>query len=326
MKRVIVENYGPPEVLTVKNSEPPASGPGPGEVLVKVLRAGVNPVDTYRRSGTQGYSPDLPFCPGFEASGVIEALGPDIPYQYLKIGQPVYLGWSTTGTYGQWCIVKAEHTFPLPKDLNYQQGAGLFIPYFTGYRALKIVGGATAHSKVLVHGASGSVGMAIIQWAKYYSIPVWGTAGSEESYREVIEHGAEDCFFHHSPGYLDEIKEKQLTFDLIIEMNAHLGLETDLNLLRPSGKIVVVGSRGTTEITPRKLMGSETLIQGVSLARSSSKELWETHEQIIKAAKKGFIKPRIAIELPLDYAYLAHRLVMESPSKGKIILNTEGKT
>jgi NADPH2:quinone reductase len=321
MKRIIVENYGGPEVLKLHDSDPPS--PGPGELLVKLHASGINPVDTYRRSGSQGYTPDLPFCPGFEGAGEILAIGPpsagDGPFSFSP-GDRVYVGWSISGTYGQWCLADAAQVFPLPMGLGWAEGAALFVNYFTAYRALVIRGGALPGEKVLVHGASGGVGLAALQWCGFMGNPVWGTAGSETGMDLVSRWGAEDTADHRSPTAVAALADAAGGFDIILEMRSDLNLEADLDMLAPGGRVMVIGSRGETTITPRKTMGIEADIRGVVLFRSTAPENLAIHRALEKGVASRDIQPVVHSEYPLADAPRAHRELMEQPAAGKRIL------
>ncbi|NCN04764.1 MAG: NADPH:quinone reductase [Spirochaetales bacterium] len=334
MKRIVVRSYGSPDQLTLEDSQPPS--PGPGQVLVHLSAAGVNPVDTYRRAGTQGYTPDLPFTPGFEGAGVVAAVGADgqpvsagqgtpaakgNPAPALVVGQRVYVGWSVSGTYGQWCIADRSQVFALPPSLSFFQGAGLFVPYFTAYRGMVFRGGVQKGAKVLIHGASGGVGSAALFWASYLGLLAWGTAGSSEGVQRVLNQGALGCWNHRYPGYWVIMAREVGRFDLILEMNAHTNLQGDLGLLSPAGRVMVVGSRGDIAITPRRLMGIEGDIRGVVLAKNTGEENHLTAVELERALEQGghIPEPRV---FPLSQASEVHRLVESGEaSSGKMVLD-----
>ena len=328
MKRIVVRSYGPPDHMTLEDSQPPV--PEPGQILVYLTAAGVNPVDTYRRAGTQGYTPELPFTPGFEGAGVVAAIGtpavPDTPAALgpapaLVMGQKVYVGWSISGTYGQWCIADRSQVFTLPPSLSFFQGAGLFVPYFTAYRGLVLRGRVQKGAKVLVHGASGGVGSAALFWANYLGLQVWGTAGSPEGVQRVLEQGAIGCWNHRDPGYREVMAREVGGFDLILEMSAHTNLQGDLGLLAPAGRVMIVGSRGDIEITPRRLMGIEGDIRGVVLAKNTQDENRTTAAELERALDLGGYIPEPQV-FPLSQAPEVHRLVESGKaSSGKIVLD-----
>jgi len=175
MKAIQVHAFGPPEKMTFEDL--PAPLPGPGQVVVSVKAAGVNPVDTYIRSGL--YRPDLklPYTPGIDAGGVIQAIGEGVNHR--SVGQRVYVAWSLTGTYAEQVLCNEFQTHPLPDSVSFGQGAAIGVPYGAAYRALFQRAGAQAGESVLVHGASGGVGIAAIQLARKAGMRVIGTVGTE---------------------------------------------------------------------------------------------------------------------------------------------------
>ncbi len=319
MKRIVVSQYGGPEKLVLQDS--PAQKPDPGQVLVHLQAAGVNPVDGYRRAGSHGYNPPLPFTPGFEGAGVVADLGDGVTG--LEVGQSVYVGWSVTGTYGQWCLAASHRVFPLPSGLSMEQAAGLFVPYFTAYRALVHRGQFRKGDKILIHGASGSVGLAAIQWCVFLGLVPWGTAGSSHGVQRVLNAGAVGCEDHGETDYLNKLKEQSGGFDGILEMNAHLNLDKDLDVLTVGGRVVVIGSKGEVSLNPRKTMGIEADIRGMVLMKADEGELEETHLALVQGVSRGVIRPWVGKVLPIKQAPQAHELMDRSPSEGKIILSTE---
>jgi NADPH2:quinone reductase len=161
MKAIQVSRFGPPEVLELSEVEDPACADD--ECIVKIHAIGVNPVDTYIRSGTYGERP-LPYIPGSDAAGVVSAVG-HLVHRW-KVGDRVYLAGSLSGTYAEQARCHPEQLHPLPDSVSFAQGAALYVPYSTAYRALFQRGQAVTGEWVLIHGASGGVGLAAVQWAR----------------------------------------------------------------------------------------------------------------------------------------------------------------
>src|ERR1700751_3533141 len=154
MKAIVVHEFGGPEVL--KLEEVPSPKPATGQVLVRIHAAGVNPYDTYMRAGTYAIKPPLPYTPGSDAAGVIEAVGDGV--KKVKPGDRVYTAKTLTGAYAQYALALEEQVHPLPERISFAQGAGIWVPYGTAYHALHHSAVAHASETVLVHGASGGVG------------------------------------------------------------------------------------------------------------------------------------------------------------------------
>src|SRR5437870_3041880 len=229
MKAIRVSEFGGPEVLKLQDVPDPK--PDSGQVLVRVKAAGVNPADTYIRSGTYARKPNLPYTPGMDAAGVVEAVGPNV--KRFKAGDRVYTSGSITGAYAELTVCEESRVHPLPSKVSFAQGAALGVPYGTAYRALFQRGHAKAGETLLVHGASGGVGIACVQFARAFGMTVIGTAGTEKGLALVTAQGAHHVADHRTPDY-----EKKITaftdvrgVDLITEMLANVNLAKDLSLL-----------------------------------------------------------------------------------------------
>ena len=318
MQAIRVHSFGPPESLQFE--EIPAPEPGPGEILVRIAAAGVNPVDTYIRSGAYGKLPALPYTPGIDGAGTVESLGGPVPG--LLPGQRVYLSGSLTGTCAQFALCSPSQVHPLPDSLSPAQGAALGIPYATADFALYSRGKALPGESLLIHGGTGSVGMALLQTARHLRLRVFATGGTPDGCRLLLEAGAEEAFDHTAPGYESALLAASGGggFPLIVEMLANVNLARDLQLLAPGGRIVIVGSRGPAEINPRELMARNADIRGVMLFGAGGAELAETHTRIQQGALEGWLRPRIARELPLAQAAEAHHLVLQRGINGKLVL------
>jgi len=318
MKAIRVHTFGEPEVMRLEDI--PALAPGPAEVVVKLYAAGVNPVDTYIRSGM--YRPDLklPYTPGLDGAGVIGAVGSGVKHR--QVGQRVYVAWSLTGTYAEEVLCKEFQTHPLPEGVSFGQGAAIGVPYGAAYRALFQRAHAVAGESVLVHGASGGVGIAAVQLARAAGMRVIGTAGSEEGKSLVQAHGAHHVLNHHTAGYLDRLQELTCGqgIDVILEMLANVNLDRDLGVLAKGGRVVVIGSRGRIEVDPRTAMGQEASILGMTLYNASDRELASMHAAFVEGLGNGTLRPEVSRELPLADAATAHHAVMEASTFGKIVL------
>ncbi len=318
MKAIRVKEFGEPEVMQLE--EVPGLTPGPSEVVVKLYAAGVNPVDIYIRSGM--YRPDLelPYTPGLDGAGVISAIGSKVKHR--QAGQRVYVAWSLTGTYAEEVLCKEFQTHPLPEGVSFGQGAAIGVPYGAAFRALFQKAHVVAGDSVLVHGASGGVGIAAVQLARAAGLRVIGTAGTEEGKVLVLAQGAHYVLNHRSDGYLDKLQELTCGqgVDVILEMLANVNLDRDLGVLATGGRVVVIGSRGRVEIDPRTAMGRESAILGMTLYNASDKELVSMHAAFVEGLGNGTLRPVVSRELPLTDAATAHHAVMEASTFGKIVL------
>jgi NADPH2:quinone reductase len=318
MKAIRVREFGPPEVM--KLEEVADLAPGAGQVLVRVKAAGVNPVDTYIRSGTYAVKPSLPYTPGMDGAGTVEAVGPGV--SGVKPGDRVYIAGSASGTYAELALCEPWQVQPLPERVTFAQGAAVYVAYATAYRALFIRARAQAGETVLVHGASGGVGIAAVQIARAAGLKVIGTGGSEKGRRLVAEQGAHHVLDHRAAGYLDDVMKltEGRGVDLVLEMLANVNLGKDLTLLARGGRVVVIGSRGTVEIDPRATMSREASILGMTLLNASRQELASIHAAIVAGLENGTLNPVVGKEFSLKDAAAAHHAVMEPGAYGKIVL------
>jgi NADPH:quinone reductase len=318
MKAIQVRQFGGPEVLELQ--EIPTPKPGPGQILVRVHAAGVNPYDTYMRAGTYAIKPQLPYTPGSDAAGTVEAVGDGV--KKAKAGDRVYTAKTLSGAYAEFALTDESQVEPLPQKISFAQGSGLWVPYGTAYTALYHHAHARPSETVLIHGASGGVGSAAIQFAHAAGMTVLGTAGSQRGLDLILKEGADKAFDHSKPAHADEI----LKFtggrgvDVILEMAAHVNLATDLKLLATNGRVIVIGNRGEITINPRDLMSRRSLVRGFTLWAATESEIADIHAAIAAGLENGALRPIVGKEIPLKDAALAHQEVLAPGSFGKIVL------
>lgn len=319
MKAIRVTQFGEPEAMQWQ--EVPTPVPTASQILIRVKAAGVNPVETYIRSGKYARLPVLPYTPGSDAAGVVEAVGAEV--REFQPGDRVYTSGSPSGTYAEFALGEIAQVHRLPERVTFPQGAALGTAYATAYRGLVQRGQAVAGETVLIHGASGGVGTAAVQIARAGGLTVFGTAGTEPGRQLVREQGAHEAFDHHAPDYLTEILARtgDRGVDVIIELLANENLGKDLKALGRGGRVVVIGSRGKVEIDPRDTMLREADIRGMVLANAPAADLAAIHAALIAGLEEGRLRPIIAQEIPLAEAPRAHRAVMAPGALGKIVLS-----
>src|ERR1035438_8461052 len=186
----------------MKLEEAPDLIPGPGQVVVRVYAAGVNPVESYVRTGTYAMKPNLPYTPGNDGAGVIAAVGASVTR--VEAGTRVYTSGALSGTYAEQTLCLEAQVHRLPDNVSFEQGAAMGVAYGTAYRGLFQRGDAKAGETVLVHGASGGVGTAAVQLARAAGMVVIGTAGSDAGLNLVKEQGAHHVLNHSADGYRSE--------------------------------------------------------------------------------------------------------------------------
>ncbi len=318
MKAILVREFGGPEVL--KLEEVPTPKPGAGQVLVRIRAAGVNPYDTYMRSGTYAQKPPLPYTPGSDGAGVIEAAGAGV--KKVKPGDRVYTAKTVTGAYAEYALALEEQVHLLPPKVDFGQGAGVWVPYGTAYHALIHSAKARASETVLVHGASGGVGSAAVQMARAMGLTVFGTAGTQKGLDLAKREGAHRVFDHSKTGYQEEILKATdgRGVDLILEMLANVNLAHDLKLLAMRGRVIVIGNRGEVTINARELMARRGSIRAFTLWGITPAEEADIHAGLIAGLENGTLRPVVGKELPLAEAARAHKEILEPGAAGKIVL------
>jgi len=318
MKAIVVHQFGGPEVL--KLEEIPTPKPAAGQVLVRIHGAGVNPYDTYMCAGTYAVKPPLPYTPGSDGAGVIEAVGDGV--KKVKPGDRVYTAKTLTGAYAEYALALEEQVHSLPQKVSFGQGAGVWVPYGTAYHALYHSAKAHAGETVLVHGASGGVGSAAVQMGRAIGLTVFGTAGTQKGLDLAKREGAHQVFDHSKAGYQENILKATggRGVDIILEMLANVNLAADLKLLATNGRVIIIGNRGEITINPRDLMLRRASARGFTLWAITPSEESEIHAGLIAGLENGSLRPVVGKEMPLAEAARAHKEILEPGAAGKIVL------
>jgi len=318
MKAIHVAEFGGPEVL--KLNEIPTPKPEAGQVLIKVHAVGVNPYDTYMRSGTYAIKPSLPYTPGSDAAGVVEAVGSGV--KKLKPGDRVYTAKTITGAYAEYTLTLEAQAQKLPDNISCEQGAGVWVPYGTAYHAIHHEAKVRASETVLVHGASGGVGSAAVQILHGMGARVFGTASSGAGQDLVKREGAAQVFNHAKPGYTDEIMKATdgLGADVILEMLANVNLGNDLKLLAQYGRVIIIGNRGDVTINARDLMARRSSARGFTLWALTESETADVHAGLYAGLANGTLSPIVGKKIPLAEAARAHKEVLTPGASGQIVL------
>jgi len=316
MKAMQIQEYGPASALAL--TEAPQPTPAADQVLVKVGAAGVNPVDTYIRSGTNNYTANFPHTPGSDGAGTITAIGSDVTE--FAVGQRVYFSRNLSGSSAEYCVCATTHTYPLADALSFEEGACVGIPYTTAHRALFGRANAKTGDKVLVHGATGAVGIATVQLALAAGMDVVASAGTEDGAKLLREQGVETVIMHNEADHLAPFQSLPTGFDVIIEMLANHNLDQDLKALTFGGRVAVVGNRGTVEINPRDLMARDAAVFGVALANVKPAELALIAKALKPLFEKGVLKPVIRRTYELTELAQAHEDVLKSGALGNLVV------
>jgi NADPH2:quinone reductase len=339
MKAIRVEEHGGPETLRLCSLELP--DPGPGEVRVEVRAAGLNFVDVYLRRGElcaagpsffdvslkrgECLSSSLPFTPGYDGAGIIEAVGEGV--EEFKPGNRVaYTG--HLGTYAEACVVPANKLIPLPGDLSFEQGAafpqqGMTAHYLMHeYRLLK------PGDTVLIHAAAGGLGLLLVQWAKHLGARVIGTVSTEEKAQAARAAGADEVILYTRQDFVAETKRLTdgLGADLIIDGVGKRTFTGDLEAVAARGHVVIHGfADGLPDlIQPVSLLWRAISISGGMLGHftRTREELLRRADDVLNGIREGWLRLHIDSVFPLAKAVEAQRRLESRESTGKIILQT----
>src|SRR5579883_2681089 len=301
MKAIVIHQFGTPEVMQLEEVPDPIVKEG--QVLIRIHASGVNPLDTYLRSGIKvgDYTPTLPYTPGNDAAGIVEAVGEGVTN--VNIGDRVYAQ-PLTGSYAELALCDAKKVYPLPAKISFAGGTCINVPCRTAYYSLFKLAHAAPGEMVLVHGASGSVGSAAVQVAVEGGLRVIGTAGSEAGIELVKNLGAHYVFNHRDPNYLNQIREVASGIDVILEMAASANLTKHISLMNPGGRIVGLGIS----------------IIGFRLSLIDEKTNEHIHAALYRSLENGSLNPIVDQEILLAEAPRAHYAIEKSGSLGRICL------
>ncbi|MFY9572207.1 MAG: NADPH:quinone reductase [Blastocatellia bacterium] len=318
MKAIRVLEFGGPDAMQLEDVPDPIAGAG--QVVVRIHAIGVNPVDAYIRSGQHTVKPSLPYTPGADAAGVIDSIGQGVTL--IAPGDRVYVAGTISGAYAERALCSEQQTHRLPSHLSFAQGAAVGIPYTTAHRALFHRAQSRPGETVLVHGATGGVGIAAVQLARAAGLKVIATGGTDKGRRNVEQQGAHHVLDHTAADYMDQIVALSggEGVDVILEMLANVNLAKDLEILAKRGRVVVIGSRGKIEIDPRATMTRDSSILGMSLINISDEDRLSVHRALVSGLEDGTLAPVVGREVKLADAARAHEAVLQPGAFGKIVL------
>lgn len=320
MKAIQVERPGGPEALVLREVALPE--PGPGEVRVRVHAAGVNYIDIYHRTGL--YPLPLPFTPGSEAAGVVDAVGEGVTE--VKPGDRVAYAMHR-GSYAEYAIVPAWILAPLPDEMSFQQGAAAMLQGLTAHYLSHSTFPIQPGHKVLVHAAAGGVGLLLVQMAKALGATVFGTVSTQEKAELAKEAGADHVILYTEQEFDQAVKE--LTggegLDCVYDSVGQATFEKSLKSLKPRGYLVLFGqSSGPVPPVDLQILNSHgsLYVTRPSLAHYilSRDELLQRTGDLFGWIAQGTLNLRIDSTFSLEQAGEAHKRLESRASSGKILL------
>jgi NADPH:quinone reductase-like Zn-dependent oxidoreductase len=355
VKRVIVDHYGGPEVLRLVEGDDPR--PGPGEVRVRVLAAGVSFTDSQLRAGTYLGVPKPPFTPGYELVGVVEELGRGC--SRLKVGDRIG-ALTVWGADAERVCVPETSAVEVPEDLDPAEVLSLVFTYMTAYQVLHRTAEVKSGEAVLVHGAAGRVGTAVLELGAVAGLRMYGTCSPRD--RDKVEALGAVAIDYRNEDFLARVRE--LTdgdgVDVVLDsLGGGISLRS-FRALRPGGRLVVFGHSATIShghksrrgwiewyaatatvalrglLSPRRRVSAyriQKLRKGHQLLPTGSRRPlpvggeprdpeWfrEDFRALLELLREGKIHPAVAERLPLSEARHAHELLESSAAKGKLVL------
>lgn len=320
MKAIKITGYSDADVLKMSEREPQPT-PSAKQVLVKIHAAGVNFVDIYQRRGT--YPLKLPFIPGLEAAGVVEAAGEAVT-DFRPGDRVAYNG--HLGSYSEYTAIDAARLIPLPKEMSFAEGAAFPLQGMTAHYLIHEFRKPGRGDTVLIHAAAGGVGRLAVQWAKKLGAMVIGTVSTEEKARTAREAGADHVVLYTRQDFVSETK--RLTggrgADLILDGVGKSTFAGDLEAAAIHGHVVIFGAASgpADPIVPNSLMQRSLSISGGMLGNftATREDLLRRGNDVLQALREGWLKLRIDHVIALADAEKAHHLLEGRQSVGKIVL------
>ena len=326
MRQIRFDGAGGPEVIKVETAETPR--PGPGQVLIEVVAAGVNRPDCQQRAGRYPPPPGATEIPGLEVAGRVVAVTDGVSSP--RIGEEV-CALVVSGGYAEFCVADAALCLPRPKPLSLIEAAGVPETYFTVYDNVFTRGRLKAGESFLVHGGSSGIGSTAIQLAREAGATVFATAGSPEKCDFCLSLGATAAIDYRRQDFVAEIK--QLTenrgVDVVLDMVGGSYVQRNFSALAVEGRLVQIAFQQSSKVEELNLLPImlKRLTFTGSTLRPRSTELKAAIAEGLKAdvwpmLERGAVKPLVHATFPLEEARQAHELMESSAHLGKIVLVT----
>jgi NADPH:quinone reductase-like Zn-dependent oxidoreductase len=303
IKAIVVHQYGGPEVLKLENV--PRPQPASDQILIRVMAAGVNPVDAYIRSGRFGGG-NLPFTPGMDVAGIVETTGANA--KKFKPGDAVYayLSGSEQGAYAEFCTANENEAALKPKNISFEQAAAVPLAATTAWQALIDTAKLKAGQTVLIHGGSGGVGHFAVQIAKAKGAKVIATAstGNQDLLKEI---GADQTIDYTKTKFEDVVKD----VDVVLDATRSDALQRSYRLVKKGGFVVTITGRpDPAELQKHGISGSSMMAHPDA----------EVLDHLTKLIEEKKVKPIVSETLPLAEAAKAHQQIETRHTRGKIVL------
>ncbi len=324
MRAVVCDRLGDPSVLKIEQR--PIPEPGPNDVVIKVGAAAVNFPDVLTVSGEYQHKPELPFVPGMEGAGTIHAVGSDVTG--WKVGDRAIYG-VRPGGFAEYVKVSTKgQLMRLPDGWSFAEGAGFRVAAQTAYHSLVHRGALKTGETVLVHGASGGVGLAAVQLAKHIGARVIATGGDDARLAIVKQAGADEVVNYRTSDFVAVVKEMTggKGCNVIYDPVGGDVLEKSMRVTAYGARLLIVGF---TSGGPSKLMSNHILIKGLSVLgvragetplRIAPEQARDYVEQLPKLAALGVMRPHISHRFPMEKVADAFRALIDRQVVGKAVI------
>lgn len=318
MKAVVYNKQGNPDVLEVVEMTKPQVNEF--EVLIEVGASGINPVDTYFRSGIRPVD-SFPQIPHFDLAGTVVEVGASV--NSLKVGDRVWAS-NIKGTAAQFVVAKEQQLFPLPPHLSMEEGAALAMAFMTAHLALFYRAQIKAGENVLIYGGAGAVGHAAIQLAKSAGAYTIATAGNTEKAEIAKSAGADEVIIYSEENVVEKVKEytNEKGLHVILDVSLSDNFENDLQMICIGGRIITVGSpkNNTPELPWRLLNFKNASLLGILLFTVPMEEQIKAGNEISRLFKEEKLQALIGKVFPFEEAAKAHEAVQSRLFNGSIVL------
>jgi NADPH2:quinone reductase len=321
MKAIRIVATGGPEVLQYVDI-PDLGTPGPGKALVRLKASGVNFMDVGHRRGTYPMPSPLPFIPGAEGAGVVEAVGEGV--SAVKAGDRVAFT-GVPGAYAEAVLADAERLIHLPEGISFEQGAAFPLQGITAHYLIHEYRKPKAGDVVLIHAAAGGMGGLLVQWARHLGATVIGTVSSEAKAATAKEAGANHVINYTRDDFAVEVKRLSDGHgaDLIIDGVGKSTFKGDMEAAAVRGHIVIFGgaSGSADPVSPNTFMPNSISVSGGNMRNfvRTPAELQQRAKDVMAGIKEGWLKLNLAT-LPLSEAAKAHQRLESRETQGKLVL------
>lgn len=326
MKAVRVSEYGKVDVLRIAEVAKPK--PNAGEALIQLKTAGLNFIDIHMRLGVPRVSVPLPFIPGREGAGIVEAVGEGVTE--VKAGDRVAFT-GQVGSYAEYIVVKAAELIPLPDDISFELGAAFPLQGMTAHYLVHEYYRIKPGDNVLVHAAAGGVGLLLVQWLKHMGARVIGTVSTEEKAKIARNAGADDIILYTQQDFVAESLKltQDKGVDYIIDSVGKTTFSKDLEAIKPLGWITLFGSASgpADPLLPNSLQAKSVTISGGMLFThiSTREKLLRRANDVMNAIREGWLQFKIDKVFPLAEAAEAQHLMESRQTTGKVILEINNR-